>query len=578
MLVSAAAIAAVGASFAATPPLGGAALPRVEGAGGVEGRPFANPFGMQLRRPPASAGGVREPVILGAAPTNEACLLARKNGTLEIYAITKPASTSVSVSRSSDGGLTWSAAEIAFPLPGEAYYAVQVLEAADGTLHAVAHVRGSGPGGYRGRLYEVYHTRRLAGAAEWTPARRVVPGYVGSIRGFIESRAHGRLLLAVGRAVPEREAAPKEGTDFGWNDTFVYSSDDHGVTWTQAPGHLSLPLAGANVTRHGAIEPVLLELRDGRIWMLVRDRGGRLWQSFSADGRAWPTLERSPFISSDSPASLLRLRDGGILLLANACQNWSDPRSYAMGGREVLQAAVSRDEGRTWRGFREILHETVTPAGRGDRGTAYATAAQNAAGKVVVVSGQGEGKRAIVAFDPRWLEEVEVRDDLSAGPTGWTQYGGHGLRAEVLGEGRRAVGLPLSSAGLSGASWNFPSAAAGELTLRCTLPARLSPLRICLTDHFNRVDDTGAAEHAVFNLPLARQSLLSKPGAHDIALRWTGVAGDGQVQLRIDGAPAGTFPAQRPAQFGVNYLRLEARGGAEGEQWLISDVSMRVAR
>ena len=169
------------------------------------------------------------------------------------------------------------------------------MEARDGTLHAVVHDFREGPGGYRGRLWEVYYTQRPPGG-EWAKPRLIVPGYIGSIRGFVQLES-GRLVLAVARAMPDRMEAPKTGPDLGWHNTFVYFSDDAGATWRESPDQLTLALNGPNATRYGAIEPALLELKDGRLWMLVRDRGGRLWQSFSRDGGArWPALERSAFI------------------------------------------------------------------------------------------------------------------------------------------------------------------------------------------------------------------------------------------------------------------------------------------
>ncbi len=536
---------------------------------------FGNAFGVQLRRAPAAADAIFAPVILRGAHTNESAIVRRRDGALEIYAVTKPASDSVSVQRSTDGGLTWDEPAVAFPLPGRAYYAVQALEAADGAVHVVAHVLGEGPGGYRGRLYEVHHAKRAAApGAAWTKPQRVVPGYVGSIRGFIQLGASGRLLLAVGRAIPAREHAPSSGPDFGWNDTFVYFSDDQGATWRESPDALSIELKTANVTRYGAVEPVLLELRD-RVWMLVRDRGGRLWQTFSRDGERWPPLERSPFISSDSPAGLLRLRDGRIVLLTNACQNWSDPRSYAMGGREVLHAAISADEGRTWRGFREILHETNVVSG-GDRGSAYPSLTENAAGRVVVVSGQGEGKRAIVGFAPGWLEETAVRDELAAGPVAWTQYGDEGLRVEPAEDGGRVVALPLKASGLCGAAWNFPIGADGEVRLRLQVPAGATALRLSLNDHFNRVDDRRAAEHAVFSVDGSALGVAPDGRWREVALAWRGSTSQGEVTLWVDGREVGRGRATRPAQWGVNYLRVEFRATSDRGSVRIAGLSATV--
>ncbi len=532
----------------------------------------AESFGMRLRPAPRDVAAISQPAVIREAPTNETSLVARRDGTLELYAIGKPASDTATVMRSADGGLTWTEPTTAFRLNTKAYYAIQVLEARDGTLHAVVHDYREGPGGYRGRLWEVYTTQRPPGG-EWAKPRLIVPGYIGSIRGFVQLES-GRLVLAVARAMPERMEAPKTGPDLGWHNTFVYLSDDAGATWRESPDQLTLVLNGPNATRYGAIEPALLELKDGRLWMLVRDRGGRLWQSFSRDGGTrWPALERSPFISSDSPAALLRLRDGKILLLTNACQNWTNPRSYAMGGREVLHAAVSADEGRTWRGFREVLHEPVAET-RGDRGTAYASAVQNTAGKVVVVSGQGEGKRAILAFDPRWLEQTEAVADAAGGLAQWTAYGGTVLMP-VEGKGSAAAGgvkIVGRKDAPSGASWNFPIAAAGELSFEVSATADVAGITLGLNDHFTRVDDGKAAEHAVFSLALPPAA-----EARRVRLRWSGATEAGTMAVDVDGKEMARVPVRRPAQFGVNYLRVDFRAGAEESAVALRGVAMKIA-
>lgn len=507
---------------------------------------FGNPFGMQLRKPPGAAREVFAPVIVQAAPTNECSLIARRDGVLEIYHATKPSSDSVSVMRSTDGGLTWSEPEVAFPIPGKIYYAVLALEAKDGRTHAIFHIAEQGLGGYRGRLYNVWHTRTTADGKGWEEPKLVVPGYVGSIRGFIEL-ASGRLVLAVGRANPERETPPAEGTDYGWNDVAIFTSNDGGTNWSESPDILKVPLPDKNNTRYGAIEPALVQLADGRVWMLIRNRDGRFWESFSNDGSRWSEPARTEIITSDSPAGFVRLKDGGLVLLANACQNWSDPRSYAMGGREALQASISRDEGKTWAGFRDVLHEAVNPLKKGDRGSAYATAAETPEGKICMVSGQGEGNRAIVLFDPKWLEETTVADDLAAGPVLWTQYGAEGLRVE----GREVV-IPLEG----GALWNFPAARSGRISLRLRLPKTARDLSLSLADHFARLDDKAAAANAAvaFSLDgLPREKWLN------VSVKWT----QERATLEVDGRQVAALAARAPVPRGLFSLRLEGKDSGE---------------
>ena len=236
-------------------------------------------------------------------------------------------------------------------------------------------------------------------------------------------------------------------------------------------------------------------------------------------------------------------------------------------------AAISADAGRTWRGFRDILHETDVVSG-GDRGTAYPSAVESRSGKIVVTSGQGEGKRALVGFDPAWLEERTVRDDLAAGPVGWTSYGAEAATVETSADGTRALALPLAAAGTAGAGWNFPMAAAGELRFRLRVPAAVRELRVSLTDHFNRIDDRRAAEHAVWS---AAGTTLAVPGDgawHDVKLAWEAATAAGKLRVTIDGRAAATIPAQRAGLHGVNHLRFEFRAATDGDRVLIAGTEM----
>ena len=69
----------------------------------------------------------------------------------------------------------------------------------------------------------------------------------------------------------------------------VFYSDDDGVSWKRSQFVNSPPHQAGGVHKgarwnHGAVEPTVIELQDGRIWMLARTAQDQHYESFSEDG------------------------------------------------------------------------------------------------------------------------------------------------------------------------------------------------------------------------------------------------------------------------------------------------------
>ncbi|MCG3148732.1 MAG: hypothetical protein PCFJNLEI_02177 [Verrucomicrobiae bacterium] len=127
------------------------------------------------------------------------------------------------------------------------------------------------------------------------------------------------------------------------HDWFAHDSQLQGVGLSTDEGR-SWMLHGAVVAPPKALENMLVELRDGRVWMLTRTGAGVLWESYSTDrGRTWspgaPTTIANPVEPwSGSRFFIRRLASGNLLLINH----------YRFTGRSHLTAQLSTDEGRTW--------------------------------------------------------------------------------------------------------------------------------------------------------------------------------------------------------------------------------------
>lgn len=519
-------------------------------------------FGMRMRVVPEKTSAIYAPVIVNKAPGNEATMVRLPNE-LKIFFVNRPgeADRMMSVS-SADNGMTWSTPNIEFDLPGQAYYANNLVTDTEGNLHCVFHIFDKGGNGYQGRHLNLWYTRTEKGGKKWIEPKKIYDGYVGSIRSFIQLK-NKRLLFSFARAVPERSKKPGgNAIDYGWHDISTLYSDDLGENWQFSKDHLKIPVESSQTTRYGGVEPNVIELANNKLWMLIRTNKGHIYQSFSTNsGQNWQVPEKSDFISSDSPATTLRLADNRIIIIWNSNQRWDNSRTYAIGGREALHAAISEDEGQTWKGFREVLLSPYKQHDeKGDRGTAYASAVQTPDGKIVFVSGQAE-ERAIVKFDPEWLEQKTQNDDFAEGLIQWSLFGTDGTKKLAPSDsGKPNAGLLITRVnGNSDAVWNFPMAKKGKLSIE-VLANQGKGINLALTDHFSISSDTLASDNAIFNFTIPAESFKKKDKTTRIEILWDSDRKTSSLYLNKALFSEKTF--KRSPVFGVNYLRLGIPGKA----------------
>lgn len=109
-------------------------------------------------------------------------------------------------------------------------------------------------------------------------------------------------------------------------------STDEGKTWK---------LHGALKAPEWALECMITELKDGRLWLLTRTGGGFLWESHSFDkGRTWAEAKASTIPNPGSRFFIRRLASGNLLLVNH--------HGFTGRTRSHLTAQISTDDGQTW--------------------------------------------------------------------------------------------------------------------------------------------------------------------------------------------------------------------------------------
>lgn len=238
---------------------------------------------------------------------------------------------------SSDKGKTWADEFIlvARPMPaGADYYChPSLLRLANGQI-LLSYIYAAGVTPLYGHNY---YRRSVDEAASWGDQLIMTPqpGYRIVHNDKLVQLADGRIV-----APGEFALATKLNDHAGYVSYTVYS-DDNGYSWHESRNIVNmLPVE--------AQEPHVVELKDGRLLMLMRTYSGTVAKAYSTDrGESWSKGELITELSlprNSSALNVKRIPATGDLLLLRCAKGPADES----GRRTPFVSVLSKDDGATW--------------------------------------------------------------------------------------------------------------------------------------------------------------------------------------------------------------------------------------
>lgn len=195
-----------------------------------------------------------------------------------------------------------------------------------------------------GRRIPAWRTRVIRsgdGGHTWSEPEELVPGDEGG-RGPVKNKP---IVLSDGGWL-----APASLESVETWDAFTDLSRDAGRTWNRGE---AVPVDHANFPGKGVIQPTLWESGPGQVHMLLRSTNGWVCRSDSTDGGVtWSPAVATSLPNNNSGLDLAELPDGRLVCVHN-------PVGVSWGPRTPLTAAISDDNGATWRHWVTLEDETA---------------------------------------------------------------------------------------------------------------------------------------------------------------------------------------------------------------------------
>lgn len=197
-----------------------------------------------------------------------------------------------------------------------------------------------------GATIPTYAIRSLDEGKTWQDLQRLHDEWTGANRDIIETK-DGNIVFT---SMMMRHNP-------GHHTVITYTSKTNGLNWVRSN---VIDLGG--VGHHsGVTEATIEQLRDGRLWMLMRTNWGVFWQAHSEnEGLTWKNFKPTKIDASSAPGLLQRLKSGRLFLVWN--RRFPEGKTeYPLSGgdgissevahsnhREELSVMFSDDDGITW--------------------------------------------------------------------------------------------------------------------------------------------------------------------------------------------------------------------------------------